>query len=534
MRDSHQIDSLYSQNLVSRYQRISLILSILVGAIGLIGLLGWIFDIKIFLTIFPNFMPIRVNAAVAFMIISISLMLQQKKPEKIFNVRTIIAKILALIVFTIGLLTLLESLLGINFLIDQLLFKDTSIAATIYIPGRMSPITSITIFLIGLALLLLDIFPLVIHQVLSLLIALLAYFAMTGIAYHLNITGKMVTIAYIALPAAINMIFTSIAILFIRPTQGLMQLLNNDSSSGRMIRFLLPMILLVPLILGTVELLGENLGFWESETGTALNMTLSVVIFIIVTYVISYRLMKIDIKRKNIEIRLKATLAKLESSNNELKQFAYAASHDLQEPLRLIISFTQLLKKKYQDKLDANAQEYINFATEGANRMHILLDDLLIYLGVLMAKKHLTLVDSNNALQKSILELENDIKARNAEITFDLLPTIKANESQLQLIFKNLISNGIKFCQQKPKIHISAKTNTNEVVFSVQDNGIGIAKKYHQIIFTPFKRLHGRDKYSGTGIGLPICKKIIENYGGRIWVKSESNKGSTFYFSIPK
>ena len=231
---------------------------------------------------------------------------------------------------------------------------------------------------------------------------------------------------------------------------------------------------------------------------------------------------------------LKLKLEELTRSNEELEQFAYISSHDLQEPLRMITSYLQLLQRRYQGHLDDKADRYIHFAVDGASRMQNLIKDLLEYSRVGTENKEPESIDCEFLLNKVLSDIKAVIKENNATVSHDTLPKVMADSIQIIQVFQNLILNGIKFHgEQAPKIHIAAGKRANEWVFSVQDNGIGIDPQYSERIFEIFKRLHTREQFSGTGIGLAICKKIIERHGGRIWVESELGKGSTFYFTLP-
>jgi len=282
---------------------------------------------------------------------------------------------------------------------------------------------------------------------------------------------------------------------------------------------------------------------------------------------------------KRAENQLKQTVADLARSNAELQQFAYVASHDLQEPLRMVSSYVTLLEQRYKDKLDADADEFITYAVDGAKRMYTLINDLLAYSRVGTCGREFEPTACEAVLATTLANLKAPIEENEAVVTHDPLPSVMANETQLVQLFQNLIGNALKFRgEHPPQIHVSAQkteefrdsSSTSQVakddgleistqqsaiqnpnfkvgnpksaignpqssewVFSVRDNGIGIDPEHAKRIFVIFQRLHGKGEYSGTGIGLAVCKKIVERHRGRIWVESEPRQGTTFYFTIP-
>jgi signal transduction histidine kinase len=234
------------------------------------------------------------------------------------------------------------------------------------------------------------------------------------------------------------------------------------------------------------------------------------------------------------EENLARKAAELARSNADLEQFAYVASHDLQEPLRMVAAYTQLLAERYQGKLDPTADQFIGYAREGALRMQVLIQDLLAFSRV-GRKEDCSRVDCNAAMRDVLQILSPAIEECGGTVNYSTLPEVWADNTQIVQLFQNLIGNAIKFrSKEPPVVSIEAATNENDWLFSVRDNGIGIAPEDASGIFAVFQRLHSRSEYPGNGIGLAICKKIVERYGGKIWVESQPGSGSTFKFTLPK
>lgn len=239
------------------------------------------------------------------------------------------------------------------------------------------------------------------------------------------------------------------------------------------------------------------------------------------------------VEERTAELREKTE--ELEHSNAELRQFAYVASHDLQEPLRMISSYTQLLARRYKDRLDEDAREFIDYAVDGANRMQDLINDLLQYSRLGTRDIEFASIDSGKVLGLALADLRFAIEECGARVEHGTLPTVMGDERQLVQLFQNLIGNALKYRKkgQPPRVRVKARRGDGEWIFSVSDNGIGIEPQYAERIFVIFQRLHGRGEYAGTGIGLAICKRIVERHGGRIWMESEPGAGSKFWFTIP-
>ncbi|MCB4757514.1 MAG: PAS domain-containing sensor histidine kinase [Elusimicrobia bacterium] len=238
--------------------------------------------------------------------------------------------------------------------------------------------------------------------------------------------------------------------------------------------------------------------------------------------------------RKRIDKELRQTVQELDRSNNDLEQFASVAAHDLKAPLRTISTYLQLLQQRYSDGLNSKANEIVSTVCASASRMHTLINNLLSYSYVGNGCKPSQSVHSADALNKALENLKSAIDENGAQITSDPLPDVMVVESEWIQLFQNLIGNAVKFRSQKtPRIHISATREERGWLFSVKDNGVGIERQYTDRIFEIFERLHTEEEYPGTGIGLALCKKIVESHGGKIWVESNPGEGSIFYFYLP-
>jgi light-regulated signal transduction histidine kinase (bacteriophytochrome) len=225
---------------------------------------------------------------------------------------------------------------------------------------------------------------------------------------------------------------------------------------------------------------------------------------------------------------------RLRRSNADLQQFAYVASHDLKEPLRMVTSYLQLLDKVNNGKWDDDSREFMHYAVEGASRMKAMIDDLLTYSRIGTQGKPLVPIDMEDVLLTVMKDLRLTIDESGATVSSDPLPTVTADRMQMVLLLENLIGNAIKYRGvPSPQVRVSARASARAWIFSVQDNGIGIDQRYSERLFQMFQRLHSRDEYPGTGIGLAIAKRIVERHGGRIWFESEEGKGTTFVFTIP-
>lgn len=242
------------------------------------------------------------------------------------------------------------------------------------------------------------------------------------------------------------------------------------------------------------------------------------------------------VRLKDLNEKLLLKQEELEKSNTQLEQFAYVTSHDLREPLRMVNSFLTLLSKKYEGKLDEKAHQYIHYAVDGGQRMTKMINDLLEYSRVGRTNKQKEVTDLNTIIDNVKTLLQISIKEKNAELRYDNLPQVYAVPVLMELLFQNLITNALKYSKEGMgcKIEITASSQSKQWVIGVSDNGIGIAPENHEIIFGVFKKLHNKDEYEGTGIGLSVCQRIINYHGGKIWVESKLGEGAVFYFTLPK
>ncbi len=239
-------------------------------------------------------------------------------------------------------------------------------------------------------------------------------------------------------------------------------------------------------------------------------------------------------ERKRAEEAIRRQAEELARSNEDLQQFAYVASHDLQEPLRTVTSFAQLLEQRYKGQLDEQGERWIEHIVDGSNRMQTLIKDLLAYSRVSTHGQEFSLCDTNTVLRIALKNLGGAIETSGAEIAYGSLPKLPGDQNQLVSLFQNLLGNAIKYRGEQPlRIDIDVHQKNSEWLFSVQDNGIGIDAQFAERIFIIFQRLHSRKKYAGTGIGLALCKRIVDRHGGRIWVESELGQGATFFFTLP-
>jgi len=524
-----------SINFRANLKTVSEILSIIIIIIGIIVLIGWAFDIPLFKSPGPDFPTIKSNVALCFILIGASLWLQQTKRINVHNRRA--AQILATIVLIIGLLTFIEHIFNLNFGLDQILFMEPYGALNTSSPNRIAFIAAIELVIISTALLILDkkVNKHAPAQYLMILGGILALMVLLGYLYNAPEFYQIYYYNAASIYEGISFMLILLAVLAARPETGFIKVLTSGEYGSVFGLRILLVLAVISIFLGWLRILGQNMGYYSAAFGTAL-YTISVLIILSIfvwNSILSFN--KTDRKRKEANKELKKNLEELERSNRELQSFAFITSHDLQEPLRTMASYAQLIERRYKGQLDPDADEFLEYMVGGAKRMKSMIQGLLDYSQVEAKSNQFKEISAEKALDNALSNLQYSIDQCHAEVKHDPLPWIFADESQIVRVFQNLIGNALKFRKkdETPKIHISAKKDDNEWIFSVKDNGIGIEDQYFDKIFEVFKRLHAIGEYSGAGIGLSIVKRIIDRHGGHMWVKSSPGKGSTFYFTIP-
>ncbi|HEX4263981.1 MAG TPA: ATP-binding protein [Verrucomicrobiae bacterium] len=502
--------------------------------IGATVLLGWLFNIQLLKSAAPHLIAMNPLTAVLFILCGVALRRATKTNRKRLDK---IILICGAIVLLGGAEKIAECVFGFDLNFDQTLFRTEVNSPGLFGPNEIGINTALGFIGCGMVLLLLDVetrrgFRLA--QVFIVIVGLMALLVLIGYGYHVLPLYRIGSRLPMALNSAIGFELFSVAALAARPGRGLMMVITSDTTGGAMARRLLPAAILIPLVLGALRFSSEKHGFFEIESGISLFAFANIVLFTAVIWWNAKLLFRAERERLKAMEKLKQTSAELERSNTDLQQFAYVASHDLTEPLRMITSYLELLSSRAQGKLGTEEREFIGYAVDGARRMRTLIQDLLAYARVDTRGRPLGPTDCEHVLETVLANLKVAIDESGVVIEHERLPTVEGDSVQLAQVFQNLLGNAIKFHgPMPPRIHVGARRNNDEWLFHVKDNGIGIDPKNFSRIFVLFQRLHTRQEYPGTGMGLAICKKIIERHGGRIWAESKPGEGTTFLFTIP-
>jgi signal transduction histidine kinase len=445
--------------------------------------------------------------------------------------------VLGAAVALLGALRLVDFFIGKGLGIDHLLFSSELAAGGAFPPSEMAPNTALNFVLCGSALLLFDVETrngFYLAHGLVLIAGWVALLAIIGYTYRVLLFYRMGAGLPMALDTAVAFALFCTSFLAARPERGVVAIITSRTTGGAMARRLLPMAILIPWGLGAMLLVSEQAGYFGKEFAVSIFAVASIILFTFLLWWNAKLLYRVDIERMGAEHQLKETSANLQRSNTDLQQFAYVASHDLFEPLRMVTSYLQLLEHRHHAKLDQQGREFVGFAIDGAKRMEALIQDLLEYSRVDIRGRKFEPTNCEQVLAAAISNLKVAIEESGAEISHDPLPTVMADRVQLTQLFQNLIGNAIKFRGSRPvKVVVNVERKDGEWLFVIRDNGIGIDPKDFTRIFVIFQRLHTRQEYPGTGMGLAICKKIVERHGGRIWVESTRGEGARFYFTLP-
>jgi signal transduction histidine kinase len=512
----------------TKLPRLAKVASGFVVVVSCLVFTGWVVGIRPLIRILPSAVAMHPLTAAVFICAGLSLWRQVGNGERITGKRDGMAQALAVVVALAGALRLCDYAFNFPFHLEELFISKG--AEALQQPNEIAPNTAFNFLVCGLALLMLDtelrrgICP---GQWVILPAGLIALLALIGYSYNVLSLYRMGMANPMALETAICFAALCAGFMVARPRQGVMAVLTSKTTSGVLARRLIPAAILVPWILGALLVLGEQKGYYGREYAISVFAIASIVIF---TWLIGWNAELLS----RAEERLRKTRAELERSNAELQEFASVASHDLSEPLRMVVSYLELLADRTRGKLEPQAQEFVQAAVDGAMRMQALIRDLLAYARVDARGSKFEPTDCEEAFRVAARNLKLAIEETRAAVSYEHLPTVMGDPVQLIQVFQNLVGNALKFHGDgEPKVDVEAHRQDGEWVFSVKDNGIGIDPKYFERIFVIFQRLHTRQEYPGTGMGLAICKRIIERHGGRLWVESEPGQGSTFWFTLP-
>ena len=517
--------------IVRRFRTVARAGAIFCVCLGVIVLVGWALRIELLKTIIPGGMTMKPNTALCIVFLGVSLTFWPGSSGSPW--RRLVAFACAIAVLAVASLTIFEYVSRFAVGIDRLLLPYGHYGSRPH-PGRMALTTALGFMLLGASIVCLLTNRAGAAQALALPAGFLSAAAVVGYAFGARSLYQVEGFATVAVHTAVGQHVLSLAVLLSSGDRGLMRRVSSSGPGGTAVRKLLaPAFLLFPL-LGLVSLAGQKAGRYGLEFGTAI-LTLTYILLLGALMLwIGKRVDRHEEERVAVQELLAMRSEELTRSNAELEQFAYIASHDLQEPLRMIASYLELLERRYRGRLDTDADEFIGFAVDGAKRLQTLIQDLLAYSGVATRAMPPEPVNSEVVLDEAIQDMGISIRESNARITHEPLPTVTADRAQLAQLFRNLLENALKFrTQAPPEVHISVSRDGTAWRFAVRDNGIGMDAQHFERAFRMFQRLHTREEYAGTGIGLAVCKKIVERHGGRIWLESNPGEGSKFFFTLP-
>jgi signal transduction histidine kinase len=512
---------------------ISAICCCLVIALCVSVLAGWQFDLIVLRRILPNALPTTLLTALVMLALATALttslmVLRGKLSPKWVWVCWGLAGASILVALMEGMQYLVNLVPGL----EVAFYPEGVLQQGGVFPGRPSPQAIVSALLVGLSIglslesgrrtqrvvMLLGLMGMILPW-----LALFGYASTTSQLYAL-LEAPQTGISPLA---AIGFLALGIGVIGLRPDEGLIGLLTVPSPGGQLVRWLLPIALVVPLVAGWVVTYWSTSGLFGMSIGIALSWGVTSLLF---AGLVIWQ--GVTIHQYDSHLKLQANV--LERSNQELQEFAYVSSHDLQEPLRNISGFVQLLQQTYQGQLDDEANDWINRTVASAHQMQMMIRDILAYSRVDSRIGPLEPTLLADVFNEVLEVLADSIRDSSAKVTCSELPTVMGDRLQLVQLMQNLIGNALKYhSDQSPRVHVSAERKGKEWVVAVQDNGIGIEPQHQERIFGIFRRLHTQDEYPGTGIGLAVCRRVVERHGGKTWVTSAPGQGSTFYFTIP-
>lgn len=518
--------------LIASIRSLSGATSVAIIAVGSLVLVGWLFDIGTLKSIFPGLVTMKANTALAFILLGLSLWLLGERTQR----RGGLGQLSAFTAALVGLLTFSEYLFGWNLGIDQLLFDEPLGAVGTSQPGRMAPTTALDFLLLGLALLFLDSrqgYWLV--QLLIVAAALIALIAFVGYVYRVESLYGVASHTRMAVHTSLTFVVLSCGILLAHPGRGLFAAVVSEGVGGVMARRLLPATVVIPLLLGWLRLVGQRAGFYDTEFGTSLMVVAVITILAIIVWWSAGVSNRTDMQRKRAGEEIRRHAAELEAVNRELEAFAYSVSHDLRAPLRSVDGFSQALLEDYADKVDEQGREQLQRVRAGAQRMGLLIDDLLNLSRVTRAEIRREPVDLSGLAESIAQELRQTEPRRQAEFAITDGLIAQGDARLLRVALANLLNNAWKFTAPHPSARIEfgvMQQPGGGVAYFVRDDGVGFDMAYVDKLFGAFQRLHSTTEFPGTGVGLASVQRIIHRHGGRVWAEGATEKGATFYFTL--
>ena len=509
--------------------------------VGAVVLLGWLLDIDWLKSFVPGLLTMKPNTALCFVTLGSALLLSGggRRARRA-------ADALAVFVVAIAGATLAQYVLGVDLGLDQVLFREPAGAVGTVTPARMSPITAVCFLLLAVSLLLARLPPLTwVASTLNAFTLILATINILDVIYQADAPTFLAGYTQMALNTAITFVVLTVGLLARRGDGGPLAILSGNRMESVLSRRLVVASVVIPIVVGWLRLQGQNAGLYDTAYGLALTTLATIALLIAV---VSYSARQVAVAvgaRDEAEAELRSLTTELSRSNEELQQFASVASHDLQEPLRKILAFGDRLQTQFSELLGPTGSDYVERMRKAARRMQTLINGLLDYSRIPTTPPEPVPVDLTRLVKAVAGDLESAIEDTGAELKVGRLPTLDADRVQMRQLFQNLLANALKYRHpdRPPRVEVHAEldrpTPSDEAQrrrvwrISVRDNGIGFDDKYVDRIFAPFQRLHSRAEYEGSGIGLAVCRKIVERHEGAITAHSRPGVGSTFVVTLP-